>query len=161
MSLTELIREAAEHHTDPRDIAAEVARHTPDQEVRDYYASALIGTVRRELSKYRNIAMDNVFDPKPETKKVRSAKLEQRRDWWADMCKSKLHVAGTWKLLGDCGLEDLTAAIMERREDSEQSLARASQYESLRGLLRSHKVRTVDRLPRSAVSGLFGGSKAA
>lgn len=130
---------------DPREIAREVAAATSEEELREFYATSLIGTVRSVIREHRNRAITNALSS------ARSAKLSQRRDWWAEMCAARIHVgASKWMQLGDCTAAELQFAASERRTDAERELKRAEAYDQLRSLLRSHRVKTVSELPSDA-----------
>ena len=145
-SLPELIRRIVDGSdlSDPREIAEAVAAATPEDAMRAHYATSLIGEVRRVLGAQRNNAMTNALHPT-------SAKLAQRRDWWAEMLASRIHVGGSWLTLGECGREQLAYAANERRADAARELQRAESFDLLISLLRRHKVATVAELPASAI----------
>jgi hypothetical protein len=131
--------------SDPRAVAELVAAATPPDLIRDFYTDAVVSEVRAVMGAQRNRAMSNALNPS------RSPKLAQRRDWWADMLASRIHVGGgTWRTLGECGAEQLTFAEVERRRDAERELRRAESFKALRNLLRKHKVNTVGELPADA-----------
>lgn len=147
-SLYELIRRTAEDLAlaDPREIADAVAEATAEDVLRQHYATALVGEVRRVLGVQRNEALSNAMHPSP-----RSAKLSQRRDWWAEMLVSRIHVGGSWVTLGECGKEQLAYAANERRADAAREVGRAETLDVLIRLLRKHRVTTVAALPASAI----------
>lgn len=136
---------------DPREIAVLVAKSTSEAELREFYASSLVGTVRNVISSQRNRAIGHALNP------ARSAKLSQRRDWWADMCASRIHVGDSkWMTLGECTVAELQFAANERRVDAEREFKRAESYDRLRALLTEHNVRTVGQLPGDAAGAVFG-----
>jgi hypothetical protein len=79
---------------------------------------------------------------------VRSMKLNAV----ASILASRYHVGdGNWKVLGDCGEEELAFMAAERKQDAERTLARAARFEKLRKSLRKHRVALVRELPEEAV----------
>jgi len=149
-SLYELIRRTADDLAlaDPREIADAVAESTPEDVLRQHYALSLVGEVRRVLGAQRNTALANALNP---SAAPRSAKLSQRRDWWAEMLVSRIHVGGSWVTLGECGKEQLSFAANERRADAAREVGKAETFDLLIRLLRKHKVTTVADLPASAI----------
>lgn len=128
---------------DPREIAEAVADATPDELVREFYLKTVVAEVRSVLATQRNNAMSKALNP--------SAKLAQRRDWWAEMLASAVHVGGgLWVTIGECGPAELSFCARERRADAEREIKRAEAFDKLRSLLRKHKVEKVEDLPADA-----------
>lgn len=146
LSLTALIREVVTENPEAqaRKLAQMVAERTSVDDLRDFYAFALEPMVQDQIRQDRNTTMNS--------KQGRSAKLEQRRSWWARMCAQRVHVGeSTWKALGDCGADDLEFCINERREQVGALLGQIAKYEVIRDALAAHGVDTVAELPEGAV----------
>jgi hypothetical protein len=149
--LSQLIRLVTESDEsgDPRRIAQRVADLAPPEQLREYLAVALVGAVRTTLVQRRNTAIHQVNRV---AQGAASAKLAQRRDWWACLLAAPVNVAGGWKTVGDCTTLDLRHAETHRRELAAQTLRHADFYRLLRTLLTEHRVDTVAELPAAAVS---------
>ncbi|WP_280393128.1 hypothetical protein [Nocardia wallacei] len=166
--------------TDPREIAECVARQIPEEMRLQLLANALVSQVRDAMRGRRNSAIENVIASRPlppsqprpvfgatprpalsaptsiqaerVTSQPRSRKVEQIRDWWAEMLASRVHVGSSrWMPLGDCGIEELKFAEQERRNQAQETLKRANTFLRLRMLLDKHEVDTVSQLPSEAV----------
>jgi len=128
----------------PHKLARLVAERTPDENLNDFYVTALERIVTDQIRFDRNSTMNS--------KQGRSAKLEQRRSWWARMLREKVHVGESkWIALGDCGVGDLDFCIGERREQVGALLGQIAKYETIRDAVLSHGVETVAELPEGAV----------
>jgi hypothetical protein len=178
MSLSKLIRTVADELqlTDPREIAEAVANATPEEELRTYYANALVPKIRTLLGEDRNLAMRNFqqndFEPEPEPEAepqprakgrrpvAKSKKLSQRRDWWAEWLDTKIHTGESiWKRLGDCSAADLKAASAERFEQAALMQEKGKTYEELAKMMTKKRVKTVAALNSAEVHKLVGGAK--
>lgn len=150
--LRELVRQvAADHpHADPREIARHVAKLTPADTVMSFYADALVPIVREVLIGQRTTALSAALSPSKPDAPAKSAKLAQRRDWWAEMLGSRVHTDDGWKVLGDCTSDDLRYCIRERQTDIARVQAQIVHFETLLGLMDAHHVAYVRELPRGA-----------
>ena len=84
--LNDLVREKMEQDPEagPHEIARAVAMATPEAIVREFYAQALVPTVRALMRAERNTALSGTMN--------KSAKVEQRKAWFARFKNTKLHV---------------------------------------------------------------------
>jgi hypothetical protein len=133
--VNELIRDVATEFpdADPREIAQLVAKRTPRKDIHEWYVDSLVGLVRCVLRNERNSALSGASN--------KSAKVKQRRQWWARLLEARIHVGeGNWLPLKDCGREELKSAIAERET---QIVRTHHQIENLTTLL--------DRLDREGV----------
>jgi hypothetical protein len=144
-SLTALIREVVSENPEApaRKLASIVAERTNADDLRDFYATAIEPMVTDQIRRDRNNTLNS--------KKGRSAKLEQRRSWWERVCAQRVNVGDAWKALGDCDSDDLEFCISERRGQVGALLGQIAKYEVIRDALALHGVRTVAELPEGAV----------
>lgn len=152
--------------SDPQEIAETLACMIPDEERHGLVVEALAHRVRAVIGTRRNAAMANAFTQaasEPEVdgsiitspvvcrRPVRSTKVAGIRNWWQEMLRERIHVgAGTWTMLGQCGVKELEFAERYRRDQAEKEVAVAEKLHALRILLDEHKVRTVADLPPEA-----------
>ena len=80
---------------DPREIAEKMLAGMSSKEMAAALRATLPGYVRDVIGSQQRQAMRQVFRPN------RSAKVAQRRDWWAEMLASSVFVDGEWKSFGD------------------------------------------------------------
>jgi hypothetical protein len=148
--LNTLIRSVAGDHprADMRELARFVAKMTPPESVTDFYTEALADRVRILLGNDRRDIFDGP-DVRPEGKSSnRSPKVEQRRSWWADLLASRVHIGKTqWLQLGECGVDELTFCIEERRGQIIGFEKQITNFEHLIMLMVKHGVRKVADLP--------------
>lgn len=122
--------------TDPLEIASVVCGETDRSDLPDFYEYLLRGFVAEQMRNDRNTVIH--AQPEPETSvttsppQVRSAKLEQRRSWFRELCQSRIFVNGQWTLLGACSSTDLLIVADERRKQAAAHLAMADFYTNLR-----------------------------
>lgn len=140
----------------PHEVGAEVDAETPDSELRDGYALALVESVRRVFATDRSTALTSAsfVSSQPPAKianSAHSAKLVQRREWTAisRVFESCLCVANnTSRPVGECNAADLDFAVSTPHEDQEREVLRPKTVEKLRDALVKHNVKTVADLPQ-------------
>lgn len=75
-------------------------------------------------------------------------KLRDRQDWWTRLLETNVHVgAGEWRPVGDCTVDNLEAAIMERQQQIAKLGNVIRDFGRLVDLLREHEVMVVRELP--------------
>ncbi|WP_029926350.1 hypothetical protein [Nocardia otitidiscaviarum] len=154
--------------SDPREVAEKTAALIPPEQQLQILTDVLVGRVREMMAERRNAALSNAFKPRPHEPVTggsiqvspkcpprrpsgRSAKVDQIRDWWADLLASSIHVGDQrWMPLGQCGIDELLFAEQTRRDKAAKEVARAKQYMRLRELLDKYEVATVAELPADA-----------
>jgi hypothetical protein len=154
-TLTDLIREVAEERPEaqPEEIAAEVAKRTPSEQLVKFYAEALRPLVLSILGYERRTAMDEALNAQPVTEKPkrrgrsRSKKAERTASWWTEMKNSRVHTERGHVRLGSCTRADLEFCIAARRRHIDTVEAQIVNYQRLIDLLDEYGVTTVDELP--------------
>lgn len=153
VELRTLIREVALDlpEADPREIAQSVAKRTPKANLAAFYAEALVELVTDILRHDRRGAMDHALkerdqpSPKPSN---RSPKRDERRDWWAEMLSSRVHIGDSeWKTLDLCTVDDLQFCVDERQNNIDRLNGQILNYKQLIQLMVKHGARTVADLP--------------
>lgn len=157
-SLAALIREvsAASISADPGVIAQEVEHRIPVEHIED----ALRETLRSYVKEVgRTTALTFPAEggkPAPCGKpNGQSWKRNGIREGWRAHLRARVHVGpdpSDWKLLGQCGYDDLMFAVEERRTIAARTAARADHMEELARLLRLHGVAQVSDLPDDALA---------
>lgn len=88
----------------------------------------------------------------------RSAKVSAIRDGWQRRLRDRVHVGGsTWKQLGDCTYDDLTAAAMERQEHADRNAAWAREYRAMASAVLDAGVDRFADLPVEIQANILGG----
>lgn len=145
-SLTALIREVVADSPDapPSKVAQVVAERTDAEHLHTFYTAALERIVSDVIRENRNATLNS--------KKGRSAKLEERRSWWARLLRERVHVGdSTYKAIGECTAEDFDFCINERLDQIGALRGQITKLETLRDALITHGVTTVSELPEGAV----------
>jgi hypothetical protein len=142
-SLRDLVREVIAENPDAtvQEIAEYVAKLTPEENLMDFFIEALVRIVDEILGAQRRTALDKV------SKGNKSAKLERRRKWWADLLASRVHVGDELKRLGNCTVDDLQLCVDERRNHIRLVEGQIMNYEKLMQMMVKHGARTVEELP--------------
>lgn len=130
---------------DPAEIAGEILRRLPKEDVQAALEQTLPGYVR--------VVMHQAFTPppKPSTKPGRSVKREGIVDIGRAL-RDGVHCATGWKHLADCTKEDLLFAVHERLSIAEKNRAKAEQFQTLVTLVTKHKVEVVADLPQDVLA---------
>ena len=146
-SLRAIVRKALNSSAlaDPRALAAVVLDSLGEDQLRDALAETLPDFVRLVIAGSRANA---VSSPSPGS--GRSWKVEALQDY-GKLLRQRIHVANTWKFLGDCGADDLFAAAAERRNIAAQTLIVAERYERLGKAVEHAGVTTVRNLSTDAL----------
>lgn len=146
MTLIALVRTVMAEFPDatPHKLAQLVAERTDPVDLCNFYATALESYVADRVRLSRNTTLNS--------KQGRSAKQEQRREWWAQMLVEKVHIgSGVWKPLGQCGVDDLDFCIAEREQQISKLSSQIQKYQMIRDAVVSHGVDTVADLPAGSV----------
>lgn len=130
----------------PQEVAAQVASELTARQVRAALSQALPGYVA-QLMQQRRTTNPLLTNRVPAATPVRSAKVTGIRDAWSAALRDRVHVDGGWKLLGECGTDDLLFAAAERREHAAKNVAKAEAFEALAERLRAAGAATVADLP--------------
>lgn len=123
-SLRALIRSALQDSidADPKSVAATVVAGIPDDMVRTYLTTAvtaMIPSIQGQLST-------------PVPRPNRSAKVAGIRDeWWPKFLQQRVLTADGWKFLRDVSAEDLRFVAAHKREQAQELLARAAEFDYL------------------------------
>ena len=147
INLTTLAREVAADSGlhDPREIAEKMLADMSGDDMAAALRATLPGYVRDVIGSQQRQAMRRVFRPN------RSAKVAQRRDWWADLLSSSVFVDGDWKAFGDCTRSDVGWLAEQRRAEAARNLAQAAVYDEVDALMAEHGAETLSGLPRNVV----------
>lgn len=147
INLTSLAREVAADSGlhDPREISEKMLAGMSGDDMTSALRATLPGYVRAVIGSQQRQAVRQVFRPN------RSAKVAQRRDWWAEMLASSVFVDGDWKAFGDCTRADVGWLADQRRVEAEKNLAQAAVYDEVTSLMAEHGVETLAGLPRDVV----------
>lgn len=134
---------------EPHDIAAEVAKRTPRQALRDAYVLVLADYVRihAQVSTRHNPLLNGG------SARSRPSSKTGLGDWWARQMADLVY-ADEWKPLGECTFDDLMVAAARRRELARQNAEAADRYEVLAKLLKDHDADTVRDLPPDVFAGV-------
>ena len=130
---------------DPREIAEKMLAGMSSKEMAAALRATLPGYVRDVIGSQQRQAMRRAFRPN------RSAKVAQRRDWWAEMLASSVFVDGVWKSFGDCTRSDVGWLAEQRRAEAARNLAQAAVYDEVDALMAEHGADTLAGLPRDVV----------
>lgn len=130
---------------DPHEIADKMIAQMSADDVAAAVRATLPGYVRQVIGTVQRQAMRQAFRPN------RSAKIAQRRDWWAEMLASSVFVDGSWKQFGECSRADVGWMAEQRRVEAAKNLAQAAVYDEIDQLMGEHGVSTLAELPRAVV----------
>lgn len=150
--------------TDPRDIATKVAENIPAKFRLAALRVALVPLVEQVNQQRRMSSAITGTGAGTDRPASRSAKVSAIRDAWQVALRDRIHVGqgpAAWKLLGDCGYDDLMFAASERREHARRNAAKARRYAALAELLHTHGVATVGELPTDALADTLTSERAA
>lgn len=118
MKLRELIREVVADHRDaqPDELVELVVEATTDEQLRDFYRTAVRSDVMHVINLDRNTAIVNAMTGRP----MRQRQPSSRRKnivgtWWEQALGSPIHTASGYKQYGDCTVDDLDFLVKERR----------------------------------------------
>lgn len=150
--IRDIIRAAAEEQGAEIDLdvlATAVAERTPKNRLMEFYTYALRQLVADVIRADRQMNLDNAMKdraaPPPSN---RSPKLKDRRDWWAEMLASHVHLGNSlYKALGDCTIDDLEFCVDERELNIRRIQGQVQNYRQLIQLMVKHGARTVAGLP--------------
>lgn len=147
-----LIRDVAAQYPNqgPHDLAVHVAKLTPEHDLPAFYQEALTTVVRDILGQDRRVALSGpkITQQTTSTPQYRSAKIAQRRTWWAGVLASRVHTGGgNWLNVAACGRKELAYCIEERQTQIDGFLKQIGNFERLIDLLNRHAVDTVADLP--------------
>lgn len=145
-NLTTLINTVIHEHPQAHahKIATLVAERVEPEHLLDYLIAALEPMVADRIRLSRNSTMNS--------KKSRSPKTEERRNWWQRLLREKVHIGDcTWKPLGDCTIENLEYCISERQDQIGAIMGQIAKFEAIADAMRVHGVVTVAELPDTAV----------
>lgn len=146
LTLTALIREIAEANPEchPHKIARLVAERTEPDDLFEFYVSALERLVSDRIRVDRNKTLNSG--------KGRSAKLEERRSWWARFLSERVYVGEhRYKLMAECTIDDLTYCIKEREDQIGALRGQIAKYETIIAAMAVHGAGCVGDLPEGAV----------
>lgn len=152
ISLASVARETASDSGlhDPQEIAEKMLAGMSAKDMAAALRTTLPGYVREVIGTQQRQAMRQAFRPN------RSAKVAQRRDWWAEMLVSSVFVDGDWKSFGDCTRSDIGWLAEQRRVEAARNLAQAEVYAEVETLMAEHGVETLAGLPRDVVPAALG-----
>lgn len=161
MKLAERIRHHADQIEDPTAgaIAVEVARDIvaeadgDAEQLVELIATVAAAAVRAELGNGRANATTGykraVTNPDP--KASPSARFERRRSAWARMLDERVMVGGVYKRQGDCTVEDLQAAVVERETHIEKVRWHVSRLNACIAAMERLGVATLGEVPEGAI----------
>jgi hypothetical protein len=147
MELHNLVRNTIANH--PKDTSQKIARivaelTTPD-DLERFYITALEALVADQIRIHRNTTLNS--------RAGKSAKLDQRRKWWARVVRERVHVGEhRYKPIGDCTVDDLAFCIAERHEQKTKLDEQITKYETIREAMLEHGAVFARELPDGAVS---------
>lgn len=167
MGLRDLVREVLIETPDgsTRDVAALVAKRTPEDVLLNWYTDALVHVVSKVIRDDRNAAMDEVFKgrstPPPQPKNERrkpttSPRVDRIRETWAKFIAQEVLVNTERKFLRDCNADDLRHAADYRRAQAGALWAKADEYDALVTALDAYGVELVGQLPPEVMNDLPG-----
>ncbi|MFJ4847569.1 hypothetical protein [Streptomyces sp. NPDC088733] len=160
-NLRQIVRDvlAASTMADPRDLAAEVYGRIPPDDYGTALAQCLPDVVREQIRQSRNLTTAPMAEtPGGRAAPARSAKVSGIRAMWAQRLRERIHIgpaASDWRLLGDCGFDELMFAAAERRELAVRNAAKAEEYQELAEALRTAGVGRVRDLPAETLRAKF------
>lgn len=146
MTLNELIREVvAEYpHSHPHDVARFVAKRTSEDDLLNFYTTAITPMVMNQIRMSRNATLNS--------KKGRSANVEDIRNWWQRLMKERVHIGDSKYVdFGDCTIENLEFCISERAEQIAALNTQIGKYQVFIDAMVAHGVERVADLPEGAV----------
>ena len=146
MTLNDLVREISAEFPDahPHKLARLVAERTEADDLFDFYVTALERLVGDRIRSERNATLNS--------RKARSPKLEERRNWWARVLQERVHIGESrYKTLGDCTIDDLLFCITERRDQVNALNGQIAKYEAIAAAMNAHGATTVSELPEGTV----------
>jgi len=146
INLNNLIREVSTEFPEshPHKLARLVAERTDPDEMFECYVSALERLVADRIRCDRNMTLNS--------KKGRSPKIEERRNWWKRVMGERLYVGNaTYKALGDCTIDNLLFCISERRDQIGALQGQINKYEAIVAAMQKAGATIVRELPEGAV----------
>jgi hypothetical protein len=166
-NLRSLVRDVADNSDarDPGTVADEVFTRIPDENLAEALRETLRGYVRVVLAGNRMSPEPPIPASSPEIETgvakppTRSWKRDGIRDGWRRHLRDRIHVgpeSASWKLLSECGFDDLMFAADERRQAAERTLARAENYEALAKAVKDHGAACVQDLPDDVLAAHLG-----
>lgn len=146
LSLTELIRDAAASAADnatPPEIAQACIEKRGDDLRGTFLLQLVTVAVRDTLGGDRRTALSESSG----SLNGRSHKLSRRREWWSRVLATRVPTAdGSWKLLGQCTVDDLAHCIAERHELIVRTRMQIEHYEHLIQAMTTHGAAIVSDL---------------
>ena len=135
----------AEHPNDhPHKIAALMADLIEPNDVHRVLAYLFVAYVNDGIRLDRNAALNS--------KKGRSPKLEERRNWWRRILDQRVHIGESkFKPLSACTVDDLIFCIGERRDQVSALEGQILKFELILAAMESAGAATVGDLPEGAV----------
>lgn len=138
-------RVRAEHPNEhPHKIAALMADLIEPTDMHRVLAHLFVAYVNDGIRVDRNAALNS--------KKGRSPKLEERRNWWRRVCNQRVHVGESkFKSLSACTVDDLIFCIGERRDQVSALEGQILKFELILAAMELAGAPTVGDLPEGAV----------
>lgn len=139
---------AAHPSAGAEELAMYVAQATPVEDVKTFYARLLVSACRSAIGQHRATPNKPQSQPQGRPNPTPSPKLRERRNWWAEMLRNEMRLAGgVAKPLGDCTIDDLRYCIKERDQAIGRIEDQISNLKQLIILMSQHQARTVRELP--------------
>jgi len=128
----------------PHKIAALMADLIEPADVHRVLAHLFVAFVNDGIRTDRNAALNS--------KKGRSPKLEERRNWWRRVLEQHVHIGESkFKPLSACTVDDLIFCIGERRDQVSALEGQILKFELILAAMESAGAATVGDLPEGAV----------
>lgn len=151
--LRSLVREVANRYpgSQPRAIATTISELTPEDQLLDFYAEALVPFVADILRHERNTSIKVVrrqmLGIGPRSPHSLSPNLDAiRKVDWEQVFSKQIHTGSGWKQIGDCTADELDTQAQQLRGFAEGAVANAEFYEYIAKRMRNAGASTARQL---------------